>query len=47
MFNLVDAAPRYKPLFDLDSTTKAIEEAWPKAFDKQLSNAIANPKKKK
>jgi hypothetical protein len=47
MFNLVDAAPRYKPLFDLDSTTKAIEEAWPKAFNKQLTNAIANPKKKK
>lgn len=47
MFNLIDAAPNYKPKFDLDSTTKAIEEAWPKAFDDRLAQAIANPKKKK
>lgn len=46
MFNLVDAAPNYKPKFDLDSTTKAIEEAWPEAFSKRLADAIANPKKK-
>jgi len=46
MFNLVDAPPKYKPLFDLDSTTKAITDAWPAAFDKQLANAISNPKKK-
>lgn len=44
MFNLVDAAPRYKTAFDLDSTSKAVAEAWPEAFERQLKNAIANPK---
>lgn len=44
MFNLVDAAPRYKQAFDLDATSKAVAEAWPEAFDRQLKNAIANPK---
>lgn len=47
MFNLIDGAPKYNKAIDLDSTQKAIEEAWPGTFDKQLANAIANPKKKR
>lgn len=47
MFNLLKNPPSYKQAFDLDSTSKAIAEAWPEAFDKRLAYAIANPKKKK
>lgn len=47
MFNLVDNAPKYKKAFDLDEVAKAINDAWPSTFDKQLANAIANPKKKR
>ena len=47
LFHLVEDAPKYKKAIDLDETQKAIEEAWPGTFDKQLANAIANPKKKR
>lgn len=47
LFSLTDGAPKYRKAIDLDSTQKAIEEAWPGTFDKQLANAIANPKKKR
>lgn len=47
LFNLVDNAPKYNKAFDLDEVAKAINDAWPSTFDKQLANAIANPKKKR
>lgn len=46
LFVILDNDPSYQKKISLESTEKAIVEAWPDAFRKRLDQGVANPKRK-